>query len=62
MRLGELISIEWTKLWRDLLPGVRLSLLYVVVGAIGGVVATLALYGTRAFMGWLPVGGHCIAC
>jgi hypothetical protein len=59
MRLGDLISIERSKLWGDLLLGVGLSLLYVVVGVLGGVGATLVLYGApqppRALMGGLPV-------
>jgi uncharacterized protein len=61
MRLGDLISIERSKLWHVMLLGVGLSLLYVVVRAIGGVGATLALYSTpqppRAIRGGLPVWG-----
>jgi hypothetical protein len=64
MRLDDLSSIERSKLWHDVLRGVGLSLLYAVVRAIGGVVATLALYGTpqppRGIMGGQPVWGHCI--
>lgn len=59
MRLDDLSSIERSKLWHDVLRGVGLSLLYAVVRAIGGVVATLALYDMpqppRTIMGGLPV-------
>lgn len=59
MTLGDLIGTDRSRLRRDVLLGAGLSFLYIVVGVIGGVLVTLALYGTpqppRTLMGGLPV-------
>ncbi len=59
IRLVDLIGVERHQLGRDVLLSLALTLIDVAVGAVGGTLTTLTLYGSpeapRVLMGGLPI-------